>query len=123
MTLDYVVQEHRAKRAGKHHDLRLERKDALASWAVPKGLPTKRTKSVLAIRTKEHTRHWLRFEGKIPKGKYGYGTVKIVSRGKYTPEEWTKKKIKFTIDSGELKGQKFVLIHLKEDKWIIKKVG
>ena len=77
---------------------------------------------MLAVRTEDHTRHWLRFEGKIPKGKYGYGTVKIYSRGKYTPDEWTKEKVKFTIDSGKLKGQKFVLIHLKGDKWLIRRI-
>jgi len=118
---DYVVQEHKAVRAKTHHDLRLEHGGVLKSWAVPKGVPDSIGGKVLAIEVEDHTKHWLKFAGKIPKDQYGYGEVKILSRGKYVPLSWEKDNIKFDIISGEMKGN-YVLHRLKENKWLLFRV-
>jgi bifunctional non-homologous end joining protein LigD len=118
---NYVVQEHRAKKAGKHHDLRLERYGTLKSWAVPKGVPLRSEKRVLAVPTEDHSKHWLRFEGRIPEGQYGHGVVKIWDRGKYKPLEWTNDKIKFEVTKGKKMNGIYTMIKIKSGNWIIMK--
>src|SRR6476646_4864252 len=77
----FVIQRHDARRL--HYDLRLERDGALASWAVPKGLPFRAGERHLAVHVEDHPLDYGSFEGEIPKGQYGAGTVEIWDSGTY----------------------------------------
>ena len=88
--LIYVIQEHHAR--ALHFDLRLEKDGVLKSWAVPKGIPEGAEKH-LAVEVEDHPFDYRNFEGIIPKGQYGAGTVKIWDNGHYEPKLWEKDKI------------------------------
>ena len=107
----FVVQEHHARRL--HYDLRLESEGILKSWAVPKGIPENPDQKRLAVETEDHPLEYANFEGTIPEGQYGAGTVKIWDRGSYEPKVWDENMIEFILKGQKLRGR-YVLVRLKK---------
>jgi bifunctional non-homologous end joining protein LigD len=96
----FVIHEHSATRL--HWDLRLERDGVLASWAVPKGLPQQPKDNRLAVWTEDHPLEYVDFDGEIPNGEYGAGTMKIWDRGTYEVLKWEPRKIEVALHGERL---------------------
>ena len=101
--------------------MRLERDGVLKSWAVPKGIPEKSGDRRLAVQVEDHPLEYRKFEGDIPKGQYGAGTVKIWDKGLYEPINWEDNKIEFIV-SGEKMTGLYVLVKFKKagnNNWLL----
>ena len=113
----FVVQKHAATRL--HYDFRLELDGVLKSWAVTKGPSLNPAERRLAVRTEDHPLDYGGFEGTIPKGEYGGGTVMLWDRGTWSPSPGKdpRKSLKqghlhFRVDGERMKGE-WILIRLK----------
>jgi bifunctional non-homologous end joining protein LigD len=116
----FVVQKHSARRL--HYDFRLAINGTLKSWAVPKGPSLNSADKRLAVETEDHPLEYGGFEGKIPEGSYGAGTVMVWDRGTFAPEgnldaaqQLEKGEIKFSLNGEKLRGS-FVLVKLKRSE-------
>ena len=114
--LSYVIQKHRA--TALHYDFRLEWKGVLLSWAVPKGPSLDSSVKRMAMPTEDHPIEYAKFEGIIPEGEYGGGTVMIWDYGTWTPESpdvdaaLKKGDLKFRLDGKKLHGS-WVLVRIR----------
>jgi bifunctional non-homologous end joining protein LigD len=113
--LKYCIQEHHATHL--HYDLRLEFKGVAKSWAIPKEPTAEIGVKRLAVEVEDHSVDYMDFEGKIPEGQYGAGTVKIWDKGTWIPEKVEDKKIDAVIKGKRLKG-KFTLLNFKGKNWL-----
>jgi DNA ligase D-like protein (predicted 3'-phosphoesterase) len=112
----YVIQKHSATRL--HYDLRLEMNDVLKSWAVPKEPPLKSGVRRLAIQVEDHPLEYADYEGNIPKGEYGAGTVEIWDKGTFNLVDRKENKLIIDINGQKLNGT-YVLVRLKQPKnWL-----
>ena len=102
-TRRFVIQEHHATRL--HWDLRLERDGVLVSFAVPNGLPEEPKDNRLAVHTEDHPLEYLEFEGEIPKGSYGAGSMRVWDRGTYEELKWEPRKIEVALHGERVQGR------------------
>ncbi len=116
----FVVQKHAARRL--HYDFRLAIDGTLKSWAVPKGPSLNPDDKRLAVRTEDHPLDYANFEGNIPEGSYGAGTVMVWDRGTFRVEgkadaatQVEHGEIKFSLNGEKLRGS-FVIVKLKNSE-------
>ena len=121
----YVIQKHRATQL--HYDFRLEVDGVLKSWAVPKGPSLDPSVRRLAMQVEDHPVDYAEFEGVVPEGEYGGGTVMVWDIGVYAPENTAnvsralaKGELKFVVLGKKLKGG-FVLVRTRERQWLLMK--
>ena len=120
----FVVHDHRASH--HHWDLRLSMQGVLKSWAIPKVPPRAKGIKRLAIKVEDHPLAYAKFQGTIPEGQYGAGTVKIWDKGKYELKHRDSKKIVLEFHGKKLKGE-YVLVKTSygakpEKSWLFMKV-
>ena len=118
--LRFVVQKHAARRL--HYDLRLEMDGVFKSWAVTRGPSLDPAQKRLAVEVEDHPLDYGNFEGTIPKGEYGGGTVQIWDRGEWRPEGGKSPEaalksgeLKFSLSGQRLKGS-WVLVRMRSDR-------
>ena len=112
----YVIQKHAATHL--HYDLRLEMGGVLKSWAIPKEPPSALGIRRLAVQVEDHPVEYASFEGKIPEGEYGAGTVEIWDSGTYKLIDRKEDKLIVEINGNRLKGT-YVLVRFKDRKnWL-----
>jgi bifunctional non-homologous end joining protein LigD len=130
--LSFVIQKHDASRL--HYDFRLEMEGVLKSWAVPKGVPTKKGDKRLAMHVEDHPIEYGGFEGTIPEGNYGAGTVMLWDRGHYDVidsapmEAYKKGKIHLRLEGTKLNGE-WTIVRMRgreelgKEPWLLIKSG
>src|SRR5438105_10198675 len=127
----FVIQKHDASRL--HYDFRLQMEGVLKSWAVPKGLPWKQGEKHLAVEVEDHPVDYMQFEGVIPEGQYGGGTVMVWDHGKYFVfgEQPLKSlrdgKLHLVLEGEKAKGE-WTLVRIRgrdgeKNQWLILKTG
>ena len=121
----FVIQKHDARRL--HYDFRLQMEGVLKSWAVPKGIPLAHGEKHLAVATEDHPVDYLKFEGTIPQGQYGGGTVMVWDIGTYQVLDgnYDKGKLQVSLAGKKLKGE-WTLVKAAaqgEKNWLIIKTG
>jgi bifunctional non-homologous end joining protein LigD len=121
----FVIQKHRATRL--HYDFRLEVNGVLKSWAVPRGPSLDPTVKRLAMQVEDHPVDYAKFEGVIPEGEYGGGTVMVWDSGTYKPEATDdveaalrKGELKFSLNGRKLKGS-WALVRTQDRQWLLLK--
>jgi bifunctional non-homologous end joining protein LigD len=119
----FVIQKHAASRL--HYDFRLELEGTLKSWAVPKGMPYAKGQKRLAVQVENHPVSYRDFEGVIPKGQYGGGTVMVWDRGTFEPlskspaKDLAAGKLHFVLAGKKLQGE-WYLVRLRDAKqWLL----
>jgi bifunctional non-homologous end joining protein LigD len=127
----FVIQKHDARRL--HYDFRLQMDGVLKSWAIPKGLPWKQGEKHLAVEVEDHPIEYETFEGVIPEGQYGGGTVMVWDRGKYyiygeqPMKSLREGKLHLVLDGKKAKGE-WTLVRIRgrdgeKNQWLILKTG
>jgi DNA ligase D-like protein (predicted 3'-phosphoesterase) len=112
----YVIQRHAATHL--HYDLRLEMDGVLKSWAIPKEPPVESGVRRLAVQVEDHALIYATFEGAIPEGEYGAGTVEIWDKGTYKMLDRKEDKFVLEINGEKLRGA-YVLVRFKDKKnWL-----
>lgn len=115
----FVIQRHHATRL--HYDLRLEQDGVLKSWAIPKGFPPRPGVKRLAVQTEDHPLKYLSFEGEIPKGEYGGGSMWIYASGKYVITKQKESGFYFRLESPAMSGE-YRMHKMKDNEWLLEKV-
>jgi bifunctional non-homologous end joining protein LigD len=120
----FVIHEHSARRL--HWDLRLERDGVLVSWAIPKGMPEEPKVNHIAPHTEDHPLEYLDFEGEIPAGSYGAGTMRVWDRGTYDCLKWEPRKVEVALH-GERLDARYALFAIGEGEdpkdWMIHRMA
>ena len=127
----FVIQKHDARRL--HYDFRLQMEGVLKSWAVPKGLPWKKGEKHLAVEVEDHPIEYEDFEGVIPEGNYGGGTVMVWDRGTYyvygeqPVKSLQEGKLHLVLDGKKARGE-WTLVRIRgrdneKNQWLILKTG
>jgi len=118
--LKYVIQHHIATK--DHYDLRLEYKGVFISFAVPKGPSFNPKDKRLAIKVEDHPLSYGNFEGTIPKGEYGGGTVMLFDKGYWIPKDnnpdFNNGPVKFMVKGKRIIGN-YSLVKIKDDNWLL----
>jgi len=120
--LEFVIQKHRASQL--HYDFRLEHDGVMLSWAIPKGPSLDPSNKRFATQTEDHPIEYNQFEGVIPEGEYGGGTVMIWDHGTWQPEveavsrALEKGDLKFTLYGKKLRGS-WVLVRMRPRQWLL----
>ena len=114
--LTFCVQHHLARK--DHYDLRLEHNKTMPSWAIPKGPSYNPNDKRLAIKVEDHPLSYKTFEGTIPKGEYGGGTVMLFDIGTYEIIKYEKYLIKVIFHGQRIKGM-WTLTHFKDNNWLL----
>jgi bifunctional non-homologous end joining protein LigD len=122
----FVIQKHAASHL--HYDFRLEMGDTLKSWAIPKGLPYELGVKRSAFQVEDHPIDYLSFEGTIPKGQYGGGTVMVWDIGTYEVIDgnWQRGDLKLWLSGKKLRGEWHIFRIKSDDEkpvWLIVKAG
>ncbi|HTL42355.1 MAG TPA: ATP-dependent DNA ligase [Pseudolysinimonas sp.] len=105
----FVIQEHHTP-GRVHYDFRLEKNGVLVSWAVPKNVPTDPGQNHLAVHTEDHPLAYGSFEGTIPRGEYGAGTVSIWDHGTYEEEKFSDDEVVVILHGQKLQAARLALI-------------